>query len=132
MFDPTTHTDDAPTVDWPVRGGTDQQPWEDENSDVQALGGYPILTSGSQDPTVTDLGGRLALLGYPNSVSEGTNPFGLVDQSVMGAVTAFRRDYGVTEDPTGFNPASETNAAAHIGPWTATAIVLASDRGDRD
>ncbi len=89
---------------------------------------HPILSSGSADPSVHVLGRLLGQLGFENSVSRGQNPHGAVDQSIMGAVHAFRSVFGVEEDPTGFGgntPDAKMLAAAHIGPWTWEAILRA-------
>lgn len=121
---------------WPVKGGADvPQPW-----DHDAFGGdepvvpieishpYPILTSGSGDPSVQTLGRMLGDLGFANSVSRGENPFGSVDATVMAAVESFRSSYGVEEDPTGFGGMTSGGrrvAGAHIGPWTWEAVTRA-------
>lgn len=91
---------------------------------------FPILSSGSADPGVHVLGRALGALGFENTVSKGLNPFGAVDQSVMGAVHAFRSVFGVLEDPSGFGghtPAGQAAAAAHIGPWTWEAVLRAAE-----
>lgn len=149
--------DDAPKgndydgwpFDDPQHGSDKPQPW-----DLNALGlsqaaaelepgapntvapvviehSYPILVSGSSDPSVQELGRRLAKLGYANSVSRGENPFGVVDETIMAAVHGFRQTYNVQEDPSGFGgdiPYGRQRAESHIGPWTWEAIVRASDR----
>jgi hypothetical protein len=145
-------------ADWPAEGGSDlPQPW-----DLRSLGlqnaqrdfddstrpgakntvspivirhGRPILTSGSADPSVQELGRILGDAGFPNSVSDGTNPFGAVDASIMAAVFAFRDAYGVQEDPSGFGgntPAGRESAATHIGPWTWEAILRVGRRLDEE
>lgn len=139
---------------WPWKGGNANlpQPWDlraqnlhrdsqdladqaagasDTVSPVVVLHSRPILTSGSTDDVVYDIGNRLAELGFENSVSRGTNPFGMVDESIMAAVYAFRQAYGVEEDPSPFGgatPAGIAAAANHIGPWTHEAIVRATSR----
>ncbi|MTD43853.1 hypothetical protein GKE82_05920 [Conexibacter sp. W3-3-2] len=123
----TTKTPDFST--WPKKGSraSADQPFEaDDNGGVE-LTAHPILTSGSADIAVSDLGKRLAALGFENSASRGENPFNIVDGSVMAAVRAFRKAYGVREPTDGFEGDQE-QADRHIGPWTATAIVRASDR----
>ena len=140
-------------ADWPQRGGMDlPQPWDlqrqglsqeaheltqsrqGEENDVAPVvvsHNRPTLTSGSADPFVHDLGRRLDKLGFPNSVTRGENPYGVVDQSILQAVAGFRQAYGVEEDPSPFGgstPAGLSLAAAHIGPWTTEAILRASDR----
>ncbi|MFL5910763.1 MAG: hypothetical protein ACJ768_09385 [Gaiellaceae bacterium] len=138
-------------ADWPARDGDASelpQPW-----DLPALGlrnemrdfeeqakpgsrntvspivihhGRPLLTYGSSDPGVQELGRILGELGFDNSVSDGHNPFGSVDNTVMAAVYAFRDAYNVQEDPSGFGgntPDGRQLAAAHIGPWTWEAIL---------
>lgn len=139
--------------DWPQEGGTDlPQPWDlralnlhnagqdlqpgarDDVSPIVVDYSGPILTSGSADPSVHELGRHLGLLGFDNSVSRGENPFGAVDQSVMQAVHAFRSAYGVEEDPSpygGNTPAGRALAASHIGPWTREALRRAVEREER-
>lgn len=114
---------------WPKKGAkpTSPQPFEHDDHGVQVTD-HPILTSGSGDlRAVSDLGHRLARLGFENSVSRGENPFGLVDESLIAAVNQFRARYGVREPADGFG-GDQVQADRHIGPWTATAIVRASDR----
>jgi peptidoglycan hydrolase-like protein with peptidoglycan-binding domain len=140
--------------DWPQKGDEDRaQPWDldalnvpksdrelddgarDTVSPVVIRHAYPVLASGAASPAVAELGRRLADLGYDNSVSEGANPFNVVDDSVLSAVDRFRSDYGVQEDPTpygGTNTAAQLRAALHIGPYTWEAVLRASDRIDED
>jgi hypothetical protein len=40
----------------------------------------------------------------------------------MAAVNAFRRDYNVVEDPSGYTEA-EDDARRHVGPWTWEALL---------
>jgi hypothetical protein len=133
------------TLQWPARGYSGPQPW-----DLDALGvsptardqllrdpgspntltptithQYPILTSGSADPVVHELGRKLGKLGFSNSASEGRNPFGLVDQTVMSAVKSFRHAYGIVVDASGF-AGSQALADEHIDPWTVEAILRAT------
>lgn len=139
-------------ADWPQKGDERAQPWDFDALGIKAevaklneqpgakntvtpvviRHSYPILASGSGHPTiVADLGQRLADLGYANSVSDGENPLGHVDESILNAVDNFRRDYGVEEDPTPFggnNTAGQIRAALHIGPYTWEAVIRASDR----
>jgi hypothetical protein len=145
-------------ADWPEEGGSDlPQPWDlrglglqnaardfaDESkpgtrnsvSPIVISHGRPTLTSGSTDPGVQELGRILGDLGFPNSVSDGQNPFGSVDNTVMAAVHAFRDAYGVQEDPSGFGgdtPDGRAMAAAHIGPWTWEAILRMGRRLEAD
>jgi hypothetical protein len=130
---------------WPTRGYTGPQPW-----DADALGiprsardevgekpntvtpvvshQFPILTSGSAHACVHELGRKLHELGFANSVGEGKNPFGTVDQSVLAAVNSFRAHYGVRPDPSGFGgdtPQGNTLAANHLDPWTIEGILRA-------
>jgi hypothetical protein len=144
--------------DWPQEGGGDlPQPWDhralglhnavrdhEENerpgapntvSPIVIGHGRPILSSGSADPSVHELGRILGDLGFSNSVSDGQNPYGSVDNSVMAAVMQFRDAYGVEEDPTGWGgntPDGRARAAAHIGPWTWEAVLRAGRRADED
>jgi hypothetical protein len=137
--------------DWPQRGDERPQPWDldavgiaktdrelepgapDTVSPIVIRHQCPVLVSGAANPIVADLGRRLAELGYQTSVSEGANPFGVVDESVFSAVERFREDYGVQEDPTpygGTTTAATLRAAQVIGPYTWEAIIRASDRDD--
>lgn len=100
----------------------------DTISPIVIAHGRPMLTSGSSDPRVNELGQLLGLLGYSNSVSEGKNPQAIVDETVMGAVDGFRRDYGVEEDPSQFPRDGKNNAQSHVGPWTWEAILRAGKR----
>lgn len=96
---------------------------------------YPILTSGSAHQCVHELGRKLGELGFPNSVSRGENPFGAVDESVLSAVHAFRAQYGVKPDPSGFGgntPQGRANAEAHLDPWTVEGILRAHKRHVED
>jgi hypothetical protein len=136
-------------TDWPTKGDTRDQPWDlealgvskadrelepgarDTVSPVVIRHGYPVLASGAASPAVAELGRRLGELGYPNSVTDGSNPFNVVDDSLLSAVDRFRDDYGVQEDPTpygGTNTAAQLKAALHIGPYTWEAVLRASDR----
>jgi hypothetical protein len=143
-------------VDWPARDGDAAelpQPWDhralglqNEERDfldqakpgsrntvspIVITHGRPLLTYGSSDPSVQELGRILGELGYANSVSDGQNPFGSVDNTVMAAVYQFRDAYHVQEDPSGFGgntPDGRSRAAAHIGPWTWEAILRAGAR----
>lgn len=58
----------------------------------------PVLTSGSTHPDVLPLGLLLAQLGFENSVSQGTNPFNLVDESILAAVNAARSTHSIAEE----------------------------------
>jgi hypothetical protein len=152
----STATEETPRqryTDWPQKGDDRAQPWDldalgisktdreledgarDTVSPVVIRHSCPILVSGSADPIVGDLGRRLALIGYANSVSEGANPFGVVDESIFNAVERFREDYGVEEDPTPFGgrtTAATLRAAQVIGPYTWEAILRASDRAEAE
>jgi hypothetical protein len=129
-------------ADWPAQGGIGQpQPWDlaelgldprddDARTPVEPRAGLPLLTYGSQGAEVRQLGQGLAELGYPNSVSEGTNPYGLYDESVHRAVESFRRDYDVAEDPSAFIRDGKTQATTHAGPWTQEAVLRACARAN--
>jgi peptidoglycan hydrolase-like protein with peptidoglycan-binding domain len=130
---------------WPRKGYDGPQPWElvdaqraaelvskehagEPNDAGPVVIGHdrPILTSGSAGPDVEELARRLGDLGYSNSVTEGENPFAVLDQSILGAARAFAGDYGVREDPSGFG-GSEREAEGHIGPWLWEAVLCASE-----
>jgi hypothetical protein len=137
-----------PLDEWPSKGYSGPQPWDHDalnipREDREKVGSepntltpvvshaHPILTSGSAHSSVHELGRKLGDLGFPNSVSQGRNPFGTVDESVMTAVHAFRDQYGVQPDPSGFGgntPQGRSQAAAHIDPWTVEGIVRAHQR----
>lgn len=102
---------------WPTKGYTGAQPWEVE--EPPALGhGHGLLIVGSDGEEVRSLCAFLAYAGYPTDVSEGKNPLCIFDESVKTAVGAFRRDYGVEEDPAIIS-ASTPDVA---GPWTWAAL----------
>lgn len=103
--------------DWPSKGYTGPQPWEVEEPPA-LLHGHGLLIVGSAGDDVRVLCALLAYAGYPTDVSEGTNPLSIFDGSVKAAVSAFRRDYGVQEDPAIIS-ASTSDVA---GPWTWAAL----------
>lgn len=133
---------------WPSRGYEGPQPWDHDalgipRADRDAVGDrrntvtptvthtHPILTSGSAHECVHELGRKLGQLGFTNSVAEGRNPFGVVDQTVLAAVNSFRSHFGVAPDPTPFGgdtPAGRALAANHLDPWTVEAILQAHKR----
>lgn len=130
---------------WPRRGYDGPQPWDHDalnisREDREKVGknrntvtptishSAPILGPGSAHPVVHELGNKLAELGFPNSVSDGENPFGTVDQSILSAVRSFRQHYGVQPDPGAFggnHAAGRELADAHLDPWTVEAIYRA-------
>lgn len=132
--------------DWPKQGGVGAQPWDPdahgadttppapgETKDMPVRPGHdrPVLASGAGGDAVRELGRRLGELGYPSSVTDGTNPFNIFDRSLEDAFASFCRDYDVQEDPSGFggnNPAGVALAAQHVGPWGWEAVIRASDR----
>lgn len=110
---------------WPSKGYSGSQPWEaDEAPPVSHS--KPQLVSGSAGPEVQELGQLLARLGYETDASEGRNPFSVVGPSEVAAIQAFRRDYGVKEDPSGY-PDLDDDARRTIGPWTWEALYKAVD-----
>jgi hypothetical protein len=138
-------------ADWPQEGYSGVQPWDlqalglqhaareladagdgapDTVSPVVCRAGLEMLTSGSRGENVKALAFALGRLGYANSISLGSidNAFGIVDSSVLSAAQAFRRDYGVAEDPQQFPRASRENAESHIGPITQEAVLRADAR----
>ena len=137
-----------PLDQWPSRGYNGPQPWDHDALGIprdqrDQVGNnpnrvtptithpYPILTTGSAHQCVHELGRKLGELGFANSVSEGKNPFGTVDQTVMSAVNSFRAHYGVIPDPRpygGDTPAGRQLAGNHIDPWTTQAILAAHKR----
>jgi peptidoglycan hydrolase-like protein with peptidoglycan-binding domain len=136
-------------ADWPQKADQRPQPWDldkvgispadrvlaqgapDTISPVVIRHSFPILTSGSASPAVGELAQRLQVLGYATDLSRGENPFGIVTQDIMSAVSQFREDHGVQEDPTpygGNTEQSRARAANTIGPFTWEALIRASDR----
>ncbi len=134
-------------ADWPQKGDQRPQPWDhnkigiepvkleqgapDTVSPIVIRHSFPILTSGSASPAVGELAQRLQVLGYATDLSRGENPFGIVTQDIMAAVSQFREDHGVQEDPTpygGNTEQSRARAANTIGPFTWEALLRASDR----
>lgn len=129
---------------WPQKGSDLPQPWDFEQHDLPRPGvtrdylpggqpdelspvvpahGRPILTSGMGGSAVAELGEALCRLGYPNSISKGTNHTFHFDDSVAAAVATFGRDYGVKEDPSQFPP--QHDPAGYVGPWLWEAILRA-------
>jgi hypothetical protein len=141
-----------PLDTWPSRGYAGPQPWDHDSlgiprADRDAIKSnpnkvtptvshaYPILTSGSAHPCVHELGRKLGELGFSNSVSEGRNPFGTVDATVLQAVRSFRSQYGVRPDPVSFggdNPDGDRLASSHLDPWTVEGILRAHKREVQD
>jgi hypothetical protein len=142
-----------PLDEWPRRNYQGPQPWDHaglgiSSEDRDAVGSkrntvtpvvshaFPMLTSGSAHPCVHELGRKLGELGFPNSVSEGTNPFGAVDATVLVAVNTFRAQYGVQPDSRAYSGGGtqtpEMAASTHIDPWTAEGILRAHKREIQD
>lgn len=141
-----------PLDEWPSRGYNGPQPWDHDGlgiprADRDAVGSdrntvtptvshtYPILTSGSAHACVHELGRKLGELGFSNSVSEGRNPFGTVDATVLAAVRSFRSHYGVKPDPSAFGgdtPEGNALAGVHLDPWTVEGILRAHKRETED
>lgn len=137
-----------PLDNWPSKDYEGPQPWEHDELNISRedrdnIGSsentvtptishhHPILTSGSAHQSVHEIGRKLGDLGFPNSVSRGENPFGSVDESVMTSVHAFRAQYGVRPDPSGFGgntPNGRSSAEAHLDPWTVEAILKAHEK----
>jgi peptidoglycan hydrolase-like protein with peptidoglycan-binding domain len=142
--DPTAPVNPDPELDvgpdsdwgaWPVKGAKDAvQPWEavaaGDDVPITPRAGLAPLGQCSQGADVLDLAQRLAALGYPSTISKGVNPYNVLDESVIGAVRSFRRDYGVRDDPSGYSRDPDHMADNWIGPWTSEAIRRASDRAD--
>lgn len=59
-----------------------------------------VLSSGSAHEDVFELGRLLGKAGFPNSVTDGTNAYGLVDESILRAVNAYRVANGVPDEST--------------------------------
>jgi hypothetical protein len=111
------------TSGWATKGYSGEQPWDDAS---ELNHSQPVLVSGSAGPEVAELCTRLRHLGYESDYSRGDNPFSVLSPSVLAAVDAFRRDYGVAEDHRGY-PGGEAQAAIMVGPWTWEAVIRASE-----
>jgi hypothetical protein len=96
----------------------------DELSPVQISHSHGLLAPGMAGPEVAELAGHLSTLGYPTSVSKGTNHAYSFDDSVTAAVAAFKRDFGAKEDPSAF-PASHDHSV-YVGPWLWEAVIRAA------
>lgn len=132
---------------WPAKGYRGPQPWElgkfgidtertsDSGQRVPVLGPgqrntlapvvmsqpRPILAPGSGGEDVRELCRLLSELDYYEPT--GQNPFSMLGPDELAAVRAFRRDYGVAEDPSIF--VDEADARFHVGPVTWEALVRA-------
>lgn len=137
-------------ADWPQKGSELPQPWDlqahglprpgvdrdflppgpNELAPVVVAHNKPILASGMGGPAVAELGELLGKLGYPNTIAQGRNHSYHLDDSVLAAVGAFGRDYGVQEDPTQFPP--QHDPAGYVGPYMWEAILRAAANLDRE
>jgi hypothetical protein len=96
----------------------------DELSPVVIAHHKPILAAGTAGSAVEELGGLLAKVGYPNSISRGQNHAFSFDDTIASAIESFKRDFHVTEDPSQFRPGE----AEHIvGPWLWEALLRAAE-----
>jgi hypothetical protein len=100
----------------------------DTVSPIVPVHGRPLLGPLSSDPSVAELGSLLAALGIETSVSEGTNPNNVVDDSVLNGVRRFREAFGVEEDPSQWPVAGKEQAQLHVGAWTWEALFRAVKR----
>lgn len=108
------------------KGYAGKQPFEQGGPRIKPAHQKSTLGSGSAGAQVLDLAQLLHKLGYPTDISEGRNSFCVLGSSELAAVEAFRRDYGVQEDPSGFR--DERAAAKHVGVWTWEALLRATGR----
>lgn len=96
----------------------------DELSPVVVSHSKPILGPGTAGDAVADLAGLLAKLGYSSSISQGRNHTYNFDDTVAAAVSMFKRDYHVVEDPSQFPDARQ--AETLVGPWVWEAVLRAA------
>jgi hypothetical protein len=104
----------------PVAGPLNQNPRKGPHPMINIA--RAVLTSGTAHDDVHILGGYLAQLGYPNSVSRGENPFGIVDDSILSAVALFRNAQQV-EPETTIPGVPSHEASRWIGPVLWEALV---------
>lgn len=97
----------------------------DHVSPIVPIHGRPLLGPLTADPSVFELGALLAELGIETSVSQGTNPNGVFDESMINGVERFREAYHVEEDPSQWPTRGAENARVHCGAWTWEAIFRA-------
>lgn len=107
---------------WGSKGYSGPQPWEDTEANQEPAEGMPILASGSAGASVTRLCQQLAKAGFETPVSRGENPLAVLGAGELTAVQAFRRERGVSEDPSAFSGGA-VQAERCVGPWTWTALL---------
>jgi hypothetical protein len=125
------HPWDLGELGLPVPGVTRDflPPGPNELSPIVVAHNHPILIPGTAGTDVQELGRLLGEAGYPNSISRGTNHAFAFDDSVTAAVSTFRRDFHVQDDPSGF-PADH-RAEIYVGPWTWEALERVAARGEK-
>ena len=110
------------TVTWPREGYDGPPPWELDNADGEVINhNRPTLTYGSAGPDVAELVRLLAKCGLrSNTIAQGTNTIGFLDQSVMADVHAFRARYRVANAPDEFagrEVPGDRLVDEHVGPY---------------
>jgi hypothetical protein len=129
---PVAATDAGPKgelpAEWPHPGYDGSvQPWEASNP-PELTHDKGLLTSGEVGEDVIELCALLARLGFQTSIARGQNPHAVYDESIAGAILAFRQAYGIRENP-------EIVAAtipSVVGPWTWEALIRAADKADQE
>ena len=103
--------------DWPRKGYHGPQPWEVDEPPALTHG-HGFIASGEAGEDVELACRLLAYAGYETSVSRGENPLAVWGESERQAVDAFRRDYGIEEDPA----VVSATVTGVVGPWTWEAL----------
>lgn len=106
--------------EWPYAGYDGPQPWE-VSQPPQITHDRGFVASGAAGERVVELAACLAHLGYGSSISEGKNPHDIYGASERAAVDAFRRDYGVIEEPS----IVKATTPSVVGVWTWEALFRA-------
>lgn len=108
---------------WPFKGYAGPQPWEAENPPTLTQN-HLMLSPGASGAEVVELAALLGRLGYGSSITAGQNPHAIYDDSLVRAVQALEREYGVSEDPA----VIRARTAETVGPWLWEAIVRAAHK----
>jgi peptidoglycan hydrolase-like protein with peptidoglycan-binding domain len=86
--------------------------------------GHGLLIPGSAGEDVETLARLLAYAGFPTATSRGENPLAIFGESEREAANAFRRDYGIEEDPA----VIAASVPEVVGPWTWEALYRIAER----
>lgn len=109
--------------EWPVKAYSGPQPWQ-VNRPPAITHDRRILISGSAGDDVLELAACLGRVGYETSISRGENALAVFGGAERAAVEAFKRDYGIEEDPAIIAAAT----ADAVGPWTWQALFCLVNR----